>query len=146
MENESHIEELKKLSTYLSELESELSTFWLITPAILCIAYDGKFIKLNPAWELITGYSIERGLATPYKEFVHPDDVDNVKTTERAIDGGKRIKSVVIRYKHALGYWIYLSWSAWQDDFTKKIYATATDVSHAYKTIVNLEEKLNHVQ
>ncbi|MDJ1471422.1 PAS domain-containing hybrid sensor histidine kinase/response regulator [Xanthocytophaga flava] len=45
-----------------------------IAEAVFQIDREGKFIFLNPAWSLTTGFTVEESLGKLYTEFVHPDD------------------------------------------------------------------------
>lgn len=142
---ESHLGQLKELSNYLSELESELNTFWLINPALCVIADHEKFLKLNPTWTRMMGYSIEEGLSKPFKEFIHPDDL--MTTDKNALDSlsnGSIIYNFVNRYKHKDGRWVYLSWTAWQEQLTKKIYAVAVDITARLLARRRLEQTLDN--
>lgn len=139
----SHLTELKELSNYLSELESELNTFWLINPALCVIANHEKFFKLNPSWTRILGYSVEEGLAVPFKTFIHPDDlVETDKKALQALSDGNIIYNFINRYRHKDGHWVHISWCAWQEQLTKKIYAVGTDVTARRSARKRLETTL----
>ena len=48
--------QMQQLSEYLTNLESELSQFWQLNAALLCIFEGDKLIKVNPAWTKVLGY------------------------------------------------------------------------------------------
>ena len=37
---------------------------------------EGNYVFLNPAWEDITGFTVEEGLGKSYLEFIHPEDLE----------------------------------------------------------------------
>ena len=52
----------------LSSLVSKVSI-------LLCIAgFDGKFKRLNPAWQRALGWTLEELQTCPFLDLVHPDD------------------------------------------------------------------------
>src|SRR5512135_1676455 len=58
----------------------ELDQFFNVSLDLLCIANtDGYFLRLNPAWERILGYTHEELMAKQFLEFVHPDDLDSTR-------------------------------------------------------------------
>ena len=53
----------------------ELLHFFNESVDLLCIAgSDGRFKRLNPAWQPALGWTLEELLARPFLDFVHPDD------------------------------------------------------------------------
>ena len=55
--------------------EEQLDRFFGLTLDLICIAgFDGYFKRLNPSWERTLGFTQAELRATPYVEFVHPDD------------------------------------------------------------------------
>jgi len=60
----------------------ELDQFFNISLDLLCIANtDGYFLRLNPAWERILGYTREELMTKRFLDFVHPDDLDSTRKT-----------------------------------------------------------------
>ena len=60
----------------LRQKTEELDRFFSVTLDLLCIANTGGyFLRLNPAWEKVLGYSREELMANRFFDFVHPDDL-----------------------------------------------------------------------
>lgn len=59
-----------------------------------------RWIRLSPAWERITGYSVEESIGRSILEFIHPDDREtSVQDARRATDaGGVSVRSSTKRY------------------------------------------------
>lgn len=131
-----NLQKLRKLSNYLTETESLFSAFWQINPALLVIAKDGKFIKVNPAIKDILGYSQEEFVANPYKFYIHPDDLFITTQKEHELSKNNKVLNFINRYRHKNGYWVDLSWSAWIDMDHGLIFATAVRVK-ALKDHIN---------
>ena len=48
---------------------------------------DGHFTRLNQAWETTLGWTREELMAKPYREFIHPDDLE--RTCQRRVFSSK---------------------------------------------------------
>lgn len=122
----SNLDELKKLSKQLIQTESTLSAFWHLSPSLMCIAKDGRFIKINSAWSRALGYSVEELLSTDYKEFVHPDDINPTINAETDLSENKYVFKFKNRYKHKFeNRWVIIEWDATQEGGL--VFATGTD-------------------
>ncbi|MCU7904368.1 MAG: EAL domain-containing protein [Candidatus Thiodiazotropha sp. (ex Epidulcina cf. delphinae)] len=64
-----------------------------IKEVIFQVDGQGKLLFLNPAWSEITGFSVEESLATPFLDFVHPDDRQGIADLFRAQNRHKRSDS-----------------------------------------------------
>src|SRR4030095_6318513 len=53
---------------------ADLDRLFKLSPDLFCVAtFDGYFVRVNPAWQTVLGYSEEEMRASPFKDFVHPD-------------------------------------------------------------------------
>jgi PAS domain S-box-containing protein len=110
----------------------QLGHFFSISTDLLCIAgTDGYFKRLNPAWERTLGYTIGELLAKPYKEFIHPDDVERaeVEAAELGADGSKVTVSFENRYRCRDGSYRWLSWNAIPVPDSGMLYGAARDTT-----------------
>jgi len=54
---------------------SERNRLWVLSEDMLARAnFEGHMSAVNPAWTAVLGWSQDHLLATPYSEFMHPDD------------------------------------------------------------------------
>ncbi len=128
-ESEENLDKLKNISQYLTHLESELSIFWAVTPVLLCIAdKKGYFIKLNPRWTQLLGYTTEELKGRPYKEFVHTDDLTATSAIEKSLAETRAISNFINRYRHKDGHYISLNWSVAVDPISDLIYGVALPI------------------
>ena len=60
----------------LDEARQELDQFFSMSIDLLCIAgTDGRFKRVNPAWEEVLGWTAADLTSVPYVDLVHPDEV-----------------------------------------------------------------------
>ena len=53
----------------------ELDRFFELSLDLFCVAtFDGYFVRVNPAWQRVLGFSEAELRASPFMDFVHPDD------------------------------------------------------------------------
>jgi len=108
--------------------EEEREGFFGLTLDLLCIAgRDGRFRRLNPAWEATLGWPLEELCARPWMEFVHPEDraVTAMHAAELAEGRVVRFEN---RYRCMDGSYRWLQWAAIPTS-TGLVYACAHDVT-----------------
>jgi len=125
----SGLEQLKELSKYLSNLESELSCFWQLSPSLLCLTKKTTLTKINPAWSKTLGYSLEELKNRSFFDFVHPEDIKKTTDAYNELVTDKKIVNFTNRYIRKDGKIVHLNWNGSYDANTESIYAVAQDVS-----------------
>src|SRR4030095_9443493 len=80
--------------------EEELDRFFALSGDLLCIAgFDGYFKRLNQAWERVLGFPVAELCASPYLEFVHPDDREATVAAAAQVGGGGTILRFENRFR-----------------------------------------------
>jgi len=94
------------------KLERERERYFEMAQDFLAIAgFDGALHDINPAIAAAAGLSREQILATPFFEFLHPDDRPDVEASMAKLAAGAAMTDVEVRYRHRDGNW---HWSAWR--------------------------------
>jgi PAS domain S-box-containing protein len=122
--------------------------FELSADLLSIVGWDGRFRRLNPAWERVLGYPLADLYAMSWSELVHPDD-----QARTLAEFGRADKSIMMffenRYRHRDGSYRWLEWSTMRVADEKAYYAVARDVtdrrteqerlraSEAYKSAVH---------
>jgi PAS domain S-box-containing protein len=108
--------------------ERELLDFFNLSADLLCIAgLDGRFRRLNPAWERTLGWSTTELTSRPWLDFVHPDDVDATVREGAKLAEGATTVSFENRYRCKDGSYRWLSWTSKPDN--GHLYAIAHDTT-----------------
>ena len=125
--------------TELKQAREEADRYFTLSLDLLCIAgFDGYFKRLNPAWEKALGYSTEELLATPFLDFVHPDDRAATIQESEKLGKGHNTISFENRYRCKDGSYRFFLWTAAPLAEQQVIYAVARDVT----TLKRAEEEL----
>ena len=80
--------------------------FEMTSDLLATMSLDGRFTLLNPAWELVLGWSRDELLAKPMQELLHPDDVE--QTLSLMLAGSRQpahLENFTNRYRHRDGSW-----------------------------------------
>lgn len=119
-------DELEKRMTLLREYKQ----FFDASRDMLCIANtDGYFVRINPAFERVLGWTTEDLLDRPFSEYIHPEDVEaTAKEVEKLAQGIPTI-SFENRYRCADGSYKYLRWTTHPEPETGLLFAIARDVT-----------------
>src|SRR5579872_4681108 len=97
---------------------------------MMCVAnFDGYFLRVNPAWKKILGFSKEELCQTPFLDFVHPDDRDATIAAMAALASDRDVIDYENRYRCKDGSYKWLLWNATPAKDEGRIYATARDVT-----------------
>lgn len=108
----------------------ELEAFFAIALDMFCfLGFDGRFRRLNPAWERTLGHTREQLMARPFIEFVHPDDRDQTLAQNAAVRAGAQALGFENRYLCADGSFRWLLWNATPDLGDGIIYGVARDIT-----------------
>ena len=101
------------LKTDINLAQEELNQIFNMVPEMICIAsVDGYFKKLNPAWETVLGFTVDELMSKPFKEFIHPDDVEpTFAEVEKQLSGQHTI-NFTNRYLCKNGEYKLLKWVA----------------------------------
>ncbi len=96
---------------------------------LLAIAdMNGHYVYLNPKWEEITGYTVAELKSRLYYEFIHPDDVENVRSEARFIrDNNEVANQYSFRFICKDGTIRWLLLNAFKQE--NKMYISAHDVT-----------------
>jgi PAS domain S-box-containing protein len=125
------------------QVEEERDRFFLLSLDLLCMAsFDGRFRRVNPAWERVLGYRLEELIAEPFLHFVHPDDRKATAAEMRHLATGAETISFQNRYRHKDGSYRWLEWTATPLLDEQLVYAAARDIT-AYKGAEQENQRAN---
>ncbi|WP_189081578.1 response regulator [Mangrovihabitans endophyticus] len=107
-----------------------VNQMFLLSPELLCVVdAEGRFTRLNPAWEAALGHPMERMQGRPFLDFVHPDDVATTLAESAKVNDGAGARAFENRYRCADGSYRWLRWNSATDPVSGNVYAVAHDVT-----------------
>lgn len=113
-----------------AQAEIELERIYSLAQDLLCVSsVDGYFKRVNPAVQVILGWTPEEFLARPFLDMVHPDDhAATIAEVEKQVIEGRSVFWFENRYRHKDGSWRVLSWTSVPQP-GGLMYATARDMT-----------------
>jgi PAS domain S-box-containing protein len=109
----------------------ELDGFFTLSIGLFGVSdLDGHFRRLSPAWSETLGWTLGELLASPFLDFVHPDDIDATLNEMTKLEGGADTLSFENRYRCKDGSYRWLAWKCRPDVGAGVIYAAAHDVTN----------------
>ena len=108
----------------------DLDRFFKLSLDLFCVAaFDGYFVRVNPAWQTVLGWSEEELRTTPFIEFMHPDDRGPSTEALSALSTGAQLIDFENRYRAKDGSYKWVQWFA--APFLKQgiVYAVGRDVT-----------------
>ncbi len=110
--------------------EEERDHFFASSLNLLCIAnLNGYFIRVNPVWEDLLGYTEAELLTIPYTEFIHPEDREQTLKEAENLSKGIDTLSFENRYRCKDGSYRWLMWNARFLSDHQLIYGIAYDIT-----------------
>jgi PAS domain S-box-containing protein len=114
-----------------------LKTFFDVSLDMLCIRdMQGRFVKLNQAWETVLGYPVESLESKPLLPLIHPDDVAETKAYMAKAEDGE-VFGFINRYRHRDGHYCPLEWRARRSG--DLVFAVARDVTERLRNEAEME-------
>ena len=93
-------------------LEEERDRFFTLSMDLLCIVrLDGFFIRTNPTFEKVLGYSEDELRNHSVFDFLHPDDRTSAITEYEKLRAGEPTKSLENRFRCKTGGYKWVAWS-----------------------------------
>jgi PAS domain S-box-containing protein len=136
-------EELEQQVSLLKEFQN----YFDLSRDMLCIAgHDGYFKRVNPAFELILGWSSEELMSRSFLEFVHPDDLEKTENEIGRLAQGLPTISFENRYMCLDGSVKRLAWTAHPEPEAGLIYAIARDVTDLHRERKDAEDRIEYLK
>jgi PAS domain S-box-containing protein len=125
----------------LNQSQEELDQFFSVSLDLLCIAdFEGRFTRVNPAWQEALGWTAADLTASPYLNLVHPDDTaSTARESARLAEGGVTV-NFENRYRCKDGTYRWLNWKAVGNHDRGLIFATARDVTDEKRAARELQQ------
>jgi PAS domain S-box-containing protein len=123
-------QQLAQIELARIEAEKDRDRFFNLSLDLLAIAsFDGYFLRLNPAWEKLLGFSNAELMAQPYLDLVHPDDRHSTVAAADSLDIGTAVIEFENRYRCQDGSYRWLLWNSMPDAEQNVTYAIAHDIT-----------------
>ena len=126
-ERDNNILKLASIIAGLEQEHVEAEAFFDMAYDLLCVAdlTTSMFIRLNPQWYRVTGWTIQELMSKPWLEFIHPDDVEQTINAGQYVRNGKPLMNFKNRYICKDGSLVALEWTAQADPVSGLSYAVA---------------------
>jgi PAS domain S-box-containing protein len=125
----------------LEAARQELDQFFSMSIDLHCIAgVDGRFKRMNPAWEQTLGWTTADLTSVPYIDLVHPDDVGATTAEASKLAQGGTTISFENRYRCKDGTYRWLNWKSAALPDRGLLYGTARDVTEQKRAARELQQ------
>jgi PAS domain S-box-containing protein len=121
------------------EISVEARFFELSIDMLCVLGFDGRFRRLNAAWESTLGFSRDELLGHPFIEFVHPDDRERTLAQNGSVRAGGSTRGFENRYRTKDGTYRWLRWTSRPDPAHAVIYGIARDITDRKETEAELQ-------
>lgn len=122
----------------------KLERFFELSVDMLCVAnLDGFFVKVNPAFTKVLGYSEQELLENSYLELIHPDNLEASINELEKFTRGLKVTYFENRFLCKDGHYVWLAWSGYAEPDTQLIYAIARNITEQKEREENLIKEFN---
>lgn len=106
----------------------QLDRFFAVALDLFCIAdVDGRFLRVNPAWERVLGYPVAELEGKRFLDYVHPDDLADTLSAIARLKGQEEVHHFVNRYRARDSSYRFIEWRSYP--VGNLIYAAARDIT-----------------
>ena len=112
-------------------LELERDRFFELSLDLLAVFdADGRFRRVNRAWEVTLGYPAGELIGRPLFDLIHPDDLERtVAAAQLHFGDGERVEAFQNRYRHHDGSYRWLEWMSRMAPDNSIAFSVARDVT-----------------
>lgn len=139
--------EQKRTEEALKVRDFEIDKYFNMSLDLLCISNtEGVFIRLNPEWERVLGYSIKDLEGHSFMKFVHPEDIQATNNVLGKLDKQEEVLHFENRYACNDGSFKWIEWRARPSG--KFVYAVARDITKrklAEQALMKSEARLTEI-
>ncbi|MBK7091752.1 MAG: PAS domain S-box protein [bacterium] len=133
------ITQLRQIEESLARKNEELDRYFASSMDLLCIATtQGEFVRLNPEWERVLGYSITDLEGKSFLDLIHPDDLERTLEVMSRLAAQQEVLSFENRYRCKDGSYRWVEWRSKPEG--KRIYAVARDITERNRMRDSLAE------
>jgi len=121
-----------QIAIYIERLwaSEDFDRFFTLSLDLFCVVtFEGYFLRLNPAWETVLGFSSDELRSAPFVEFIHPDDRDASMQELSKATTGEHVINFENRYRTKNGSYKWLQWFATPFIVQGLVYAAGRDVT-----------------
>lgn len=112
----------------LRAANEELEHFFSVNLDLLSISdIEGRFLKVNNAWQDTLGYRAEDLEQRKFLDFIHPEDLDDTLEALERLNHQEEVIDFVNRYRGADGNYRFIEWRSRPRG--NRIYTAARDIS-----------------
>jgi diguanylate cyclase (GGDEF)-like protein/PAS domain S-box-containing protein len=130
-----------RFATTLRGLETESARhFDLSLDMVSTVGFDGRFKRVNPAFERILGYRPEELIGRPFMDFVHADDREKTEREAASLSAGARTVQFQNRYLAKDSEVRWLEWTSIPLQDEGLIYGVARDITDRKVLELELEQ------
>lgn len=113
-------------------LEEDLERFFELSPDPMAIGgLDGTFVKVNPAFEDVLGFTPAEMAGSSYLDYLHPDDVERALDAMRRLGDGDTVEEE-LRFVCKDGTYRLLSWAVGADPVRGLVFGAGRDVTERH--------------
>lgn len=122
------ISDRQQIAAELLSSKQELEQFFNMDLDLLCIvSLDGRFQRLNLAWQKVLGYDLDDLIGQNVFDLIHPDDIAKSLTARVNLLKSNFVSQFVNRYLCKDGSYRYIEWYCLRHG--DLIYASAHDIT-----------------
>ncbi|MEA2518049.1 MAG: hypothetical protein QOF49_129 [Chloroflexota bacterium] len=91
---------------------------------------DGRFRRVNQAWQVTLGYRADELIGRPLFDLIHPEDLERTTAeAKRHFGDGERVHAFANRYRHRDGSYRWLEWMSRMHADNSVAFAVARDIT-----------------
>ena len=108
----------------------ETERFFALSPEmVICAGFDGFWKRVNPAVEVVLGYTEAEALGLPFMELIHPDDRERSEEEAARVMAGVTALAFENRILCKDGTYKWIEWTATPVPEERLMYTIGRDVS-----------------